>query len=60
MLSDRFGRILAYVYTADGISIDAALIREGLATAWTRDGQHRDYLVGLEREARRQGARRLW
>ena len=31
-----------------GISIDAALIREGFATAWTRDVQLR--LVGLESE----------
>ena len=47
--SDQYGRMLAYVYTHDGISIDEVLIREGLATAWTRDGQHRDRLVGLER-----------
>ena len=51
-LTDPFGRKLAYVYAQDGISIDAVLISEGLATAWTRDGQHRDYLVGLEQEAR--------
>ncbi len=37
------------MYAEDGISIDEALIREGLATAWTRDGQHRAYLVDLER-----------
>ena len=59
-LTDTYGRTLAYVYTVDGISIDAALIREGFATAWTRDGQLRDMLVGLEREARRQGAGGLW
>jgi len=46
-LTDTYGRTLAYVYTVGGISIDAALIREGLATAWTRDGQHRDRLVEL-------------
>ena len=51
-LSDRFGRILAYVYTADGISIDETQIREGLATAKTQDGQHRDFMVELERDAR--------
>ncbi|MCI0788736.1 MAG: thermonuclease family protein [Chloroflexi bacterium] len=51
-LSDRFGRILTYVYTADGISIDETQIREGLATAKTQDGQHRDFLVELERDAR--------
>ena len=46
-----FGRRLVYVYTVEGVSIDATLIAEGLATAWTRDGQHRERLVGLEREA---------
>lgn len=60
-LTDQFGRILAYSYfTEDGASIDETLIREGLATAWTRDGQHRDLLVNLEREARIQGVGCLW
>ena len=59
-LTDQFGRILAYVYTKDGVCIDETLIREGLATAWTRDGQYRDRLVGLEREVRRKGAGCLW
>ena len=52
--------MLAYVYTDDGLGIDEILIREGLATAWTRDGQHRDYLVGLEREARGQEPLAPW
>ena len=51
-LIDQFGRRLAYVYTEDGDSIDEILVREGLGTAWTEDGQHRDYLVGLEQTAR--------
>ena len=38
---DLTRRLLYYIYTADGASIDAALVREGLARAWTRDGQHR-------------------
>ncbi len=46
---DRYGRLLYYVYTQDGDSIDEKLVSEGLAKAWTRDGQHRDLLVGLER-----------
>ena len=58
--ADQYGRMLAYVYTQDGMSIDEVLIREGLATAWTRDGQHRDFLVGLERDARNKGAVCLW
>ena len=48
---DRYGRLLYYVYTQNGSSIDEILVSEGLAKAWTRDGQHRDLLVGLERDA---------
>ena len=57
---DRYGRSLFYLYTRSGESIDAILIRNGLATAWTRDGQYRDVLVNLEQEARRQGTGCLW
>jgi len=52
---DRYGRILFYVYTNGGESIDETLVREGLALAWTSDGQHRDVLVSAEKEARRDG-----
>ena len=45
---DRYGRLLYYAYTEAGDSIDEILVSEGLAKAWTRDGQHRDLLVGLE------------
>jgi endonuclease YncB( thermonuclease family) len=31
---DSFGRILYYVYTNEGASIDEILVREGLAVAW--------------------------
>ena len=52
----QFGRILAYAYSAQGgDSIDETLSREGLATAWIRDGQYRDLLVNLERNAKMQG-----
>ena len=57
---DRYGRLLLYLYTRSGESIDATLIQEGLATAWTRDGQYRDVLVNLEQEARRQETGCLW
>ena len=57
---DRYGRLLFYLYTSSGESIDATLIQEGLATAWTRDGQYRDLLVNLEQEARRQETGCLW
>jgi micrococcal nuclease len=39
---DRYGRILYYVYTEGGESIDETLVREGLALAWGWDGQYRD------------------
>jgi endonuclease YncB( thermonuclease family) len=48
---DRYGRYLFYTYSLDGESIDEMLIREGLAQAWTGDGQHRDVLIGAEEEA---------
>jgi len=57
---DRYGRLLLYLYTRSGESIDATLIQEGLATAWTRDGQYRDLLVNLEQETRRQEIGCLW
>ena len=57
---DRYGRLLFYLYTRSGESIDATLIQEGLATAWTRDGQYRDLLINREQEARRQGTGCLW
>ena len=44
---DHLGRSLWYIYTEDGESIEEALIREGLGLAWTRDGQHSDYLISL-------------
>jgi endonuclease YncB( thermonuclease family) len=57
---DRFGRILYYVYNLEGESIDEMLVREGLAQAWTRDGQHRYMLVVAEERTRRDGEGCLW
>lgn len=57
---DRYGRLLAYVYTLDGASVDAQLIAEGLGTAWREDGQHRDAFVALEASARAAGVGCLW
>ena len=57
---DRYGRLLFYLYTQDGESIDARLIQEGLATAWTRDGQHRNLLVAEEHKAKETGTGCLW
>ena len=50
-LVDRYGRLLRYVYTETGESVEEILIKEGLGEAWTRDGQHRDYLMGVEKGA---------
>ena len=57
---DQYGRMLNYVYTEDGQSIDEILTREGLALAWDRDGQHRDLLVATEEMARRSESGCLW
>ena len=57
---DPGGRLLYYVFTGNGNSIDEILVREGLALAWTRDGQHRDALVRLERVAQQFGTGCLW
>jgi micrococcal nuclease len=57
---DRYGRLLRYVFDADGDSIDAQLIAEGLARAWRDDGAYRDQLVALEVEADRADVGCLW
>jgi micrococcal nuclease len=57
---DRYGRLLRYVYSPEGRSIDAQLIAEGLATAWTRDGELRFALIELEERARASDAGCLW
>ena len=59
-LTDGHGRLLYYVYTEAGDSIDEILVREGLARAWRRDGQHRDVLADLEGKAQRDGRGCLW
>jgi endonuclease YncB( thermonuclease family) len=57
---DRFGRVLRYVYAPDGLSIDAALVREGLAYAWRDDGRLRDALIATEDAARAARVGCLW
>ena len=58
--TDSYGRRLAYVYESSGDSIDAQLISGGFAVAWTRDGQHRDYLTNLAEIARQTRTGCLW
>lgn len=57
---DQNDRLLRYVYTPEGLSIDATLIGEGLAYAWTADGALRGPLVELEQRARRNEVGCLW
>jgi endonuclease YncB( thermonuclease family) len=57
---DSGDRLLRYVFTLDGYSIDAALVAEGFAHAWTSDGFYRDTLMALEEEAQREGRGCLW
>ncbi|MDR3147867.1 MAG: thermonuclease family protein [Treponema sp.] len=57
---DRYGRLLAYIYSLDGNCHNAALIREGYAHAYTSYSfQFMDEFRGLEQEARRD-QRGLW
>jgi micrococcal nuclease len=57
---DRYQRLLRYVYTSDGLSIDATLISEGLARAWTDDGALREPMIALEATARATRLGCLW
>jgi endonuclease YncB( thermonuclease family) len=57
---DRYKRLLRYVYTPAGESIDATLVREGLARAWRGDGQLEQELSFLEADARGAGRGCLW
>lgn len=57
---DPNDRLLRYVFTEAGASVEARLIAEGLGVAWTADGAYRDGLVGLESEARAAEAGCLW
>jgi micrococcal nuclease len=59
-LRDRYGRLLAYIYTAGGECFNAALIRDGYGYAYVRYVfQFMDEFKALEQEAR--SARRgLW
>ena len=57
---DRDGRLLRYVFDAQGNSVDARLIAEGLAHAWREDGAYRDQLVALEEQSQAVGVGCLW
>ncbi|MDE0592985.1 MAG: thermonuclease family protein, partial [Dehalococcoidia bacterium] len=59
-LEDTYGRRLAYIFDSSGNSIDSQLIAAGFAVAWTRDGQYRGVLIGLEESAKSNQAGCLW
>ncbi len=57
---DRYDRLLRYVFTEEGESIDARLIAEGLGLAWRRDGAYREELIAIETTTRAAGVGCLW
>lgn len=57
---DEYGRLLRYVFTNEGISVDAVLVSEGLAEAWREDGRYLGRLMVLETHARENGIGCLW
>ena len=57
---DKYGRLLAYAFTPEGKSIDAALVAAGMGKAWRRDGRFREQIVSLEDDARLHRRGCLW
>jgi micrococcal nuclease len=57
---DRFGRLLRYVYSSSGLSVDAELVDEGLAHAWRTDGELRFAIMALEARASSDRRGCLW
>ncbi|MDR2738245.1 MAG: thermonuclease family protein [Treponema sp.] len=52
-LRDRYGRLLAYIYTGDGRCFNARIVREGYGFAYTRyPFQFMEEFRALERDAR--------
>jgi micrococcal nuclease len=58
---DRYGRLLLYVWTSDGASVEEVLLREGYAKVlYVRPNDlHLDQLRAVEADARR-ARRGLW
>jgi len=57
---DPYGRLLRYIFTSDGLSIDASLVAEGYAHAWREDGDFREELITLEEQAQTRASGCLW
>jgi micrococcal nuclease len=58
---DRYGRLLAYVYLADGRMLNAEIVREGYGQVYTvvPNVKYADLFLALQREARDE-KRGLW
>lgn len=57
---DRYGRLLRYVYLENGTNVNAEMVRQGYAHAYTKyPTPQLDQMRQLEREAR-EGRRGLW
>ena len=59
--SDKYGRLLAYVYLEDGTFVNAKILEEGYGQVMTipPDVKYADYFLKLQREAR-ENHRGLW
>lgn len=57
---DEGGRLLRYVFTEDGASVEATLLAEGLAEAWREDGTYLQRFTILEDHAREAEIGCLW
>jgi micrococcal nuclease len=57
---DEYGRLLRYVFTDDGTSVDAALVSQGLAKASRDGGRYLARLTTYETYAREHGIGCLW
>jgi endonuclease YncB( thermonuclease family) len=57
---DEYGRLLRYVFTNEGQSLDAVLVSEGLAKASHHDGRYLTRLTTYETHAREHGIGCLW
>ena len=59
--TDRYGRLLRYVWLSDGTMVNATLVAEGYAQVFTYppDVRYVDRFLGLQREARAEN-RGLW
>jgi micrococcal nuclease len=59
--SDKYGRLLAYIYLEDGTFVNAKILEEGYGQVMTipPDVKYADYFLKLQREAR-ENHRGLW